>query len=439
MVEIINIIIQILFSLLVLSFPMNLIRNDYNKKILTLSVIDKLSLNLIFFLNFLLLSSLLNLNIIYIFIFYSIFITVLYLKNFNKINFKKFKFNYYLIFTLFFIFLISLDVAHELYFSWDTSRNWYFKALNFFQNQNIENLKNFHNDDYPHLGTFVWAFFWKLPNGEFEYLGRIFYVFIYVLSIFSIVNCLNIKLLEKIIFAILTISLTYKYSLFTGLQDVLIFSFILINVRFIYLFFDKSFKINNYFLILIILGLTNILFWLKNEGVLYGLFIIFSLLLVKNLTFKEKSYLLLGSFILTLFRIIIFNYHNIELHDDYFQFNETLNFNFLALIQKVKIITFYLFINVTRNYIFLITIPLLIYMLIIYKFNNITKFISYFFVLNLIFVFSTYLFKMVEVELLLKASMDRVLFQTSGFYFLIIIVFVNYHLNLPGKKKNKFY
>ena len=171
MVEIINIIIQILFSLLVLSFPMNLIRNDYNKKILTLSVIDKLSLNLIFFLNFLLLSSLLNLNIIYIFIFYSIFITVLYLKNFNKINFKKFKFNYYLIFTLFFIFLISLDVAHELYFSWDTSRNWYFKALNFFQNQNIENLKNFHNDDYPHLGTFVWAFFCKLPFILFHILN----------------------------------------------------------------------------------------------------------------------------------------------------------------------------------------------------------------------------------------------------------------------------
>ena len=227
MSEIFNIIIQILFSLLILSFPINLIENNRKSKFYLFSLIDKLSLNLIFFANYLLLTSFLNININYIFIFYFILTIILYSVDFNKINLKKIKLNYYLILILFFIFLISLDLAHELYFSWDTSRNWYFKALNFFQNKNIENLKNFHNDDYPHLGTFIWAFFWKLPNGNYEYLGRIFYIFIYTLSIFSIVDCLKIKYLEKIIFAILSISLTYKYDLFSGTQDVLIFSFIL--------------------------------------------------------------------------------------------------------------------------------------------------------------------------------------------------------------------
>jgi len=272
-----------------------------------------------------------------------------------------------------------------------------------------------------------------LPNGDFEYLGRIFYIFIYVLSIFSIVDCLKIKYLEKIIFAILLISLTYKYNLFSGLQDVLIFSFILLSARFIYFFFDKDFQGHINFLIIVILSLTNVLFWIKNEGIFYSLFIIFSLLIANKLPIKKKLYLILGSIFLLLFRIIMFNYYNIELNKGYFQLEETLNFDFLSIVEKSKLIIFYLFVNVTRNLIYLITIPLLIYIVMIHKIKNITKFISYFFILNLAFVFSTYLFKMTEVEILLKASMDRVLFQTSGIYFLIIIVFVNNYLNLKSK------
>ena len=435
--EIFFIIIQILFSLLVLLFPINLIENSKKSKFFLFSLIDKLSLNLIFFANYLLLTSFLNININYIFIFYFILTIILYSVNFNKINLKKIKFNYYFILILFFIFLISLDLAHELYFSWDTSRNWYFKALNFFQNKNIENLKNFHNDDYPHLGTFIWAFFWKLPNGNYEYLGRIFYIFIYTLSIFSIVDCLKIKYLEKIIFAILSISLTYKYDLFSGTQDVLIFSFILFSGRFVYLFFDKDFKGNINFLIIILLALTNVLFWIKNEGIFYSLFILLSLLITNEISVKKKLYLIIGSIILVFFRIIIFNYYNIELHKEYFQFEETINFEFISIIEKLKIIIFYIFVNVTRNLIYLITIPLLIYIIIVHKIKNVTKFISCFFILNLAFVVATYLFKMDEVELLIKASMDRVLFQTSGIYLLIIVIFVNNYLSLSSKYKIK--
>ena len=437
--EIFFIIIQILFSLLVLLFPINLIENSKKSKFFLFSLIDKLSLNLIFFANYLLLTSFFNININYIFIFYFILTIILYSVSFNKINLKKIKFNYYFILILFFIFLISLDLSHELYFSWDASRNWYFKALNFFQDKNIENLKNFHNYDYPHLGTFIWAFFWKLPVGnfEYEYLGRIFYVFIYTLSIFSIADCLKIKYLEKIIFVTLLISLTYKYDLFSGTQDILIFSFILFSGRFVYLFFDKDFKGDINFLIIILLALSNVLFWIKNEGIFYSLFVIFSLLIANRISIKKKLYLILGSIFLVLFRIIMFNYYNIELHKEYFEFGDTLNFDFLLIIEKLKIIMFYLFVNITRNLIYLITIPLLIYTVVVYKIKNVTKFISCFFILNLAFIFSTYLFKMEEVELLIKASMDRVLFQTSGVYLLIIIIFVNYYLNSSNKSKIK--
>ena len=221
--------------------------------------------------------------------------------------------------------------------------------------------------------------------------------------------------------------------MFSGTQDVLIFSFILFSGRFVYFFFDKDFKGDINFLIIILLALTNVLFWIKNEGIFYSLFIVLSLLITNKFSFKKKLYLIIGSIILVLFRIIIFNYYNIELHKEYFQFGETFNFELISIIEKLQIIIFYIFVNVTRNLIYLITIPLLIYIIIVHKIKNITKFISCFFILNIAFVVATYLFKMTDVELLIKASMNRVLFQTSGIYLLIIVIFVNNYLS-PSKK-----
>ena len=84
------------------------------------------------------------------------------------------------------------------------------------------------------------------------------------------------------------------------------------------------------FLIIILLALTNVLFWIKNEGIFYSLFIILSLLITNKLSVKKKLYLIIGCFILVLFRIIIFNYYNIELHKEYFQFGETFNFELIS-------------------------------------------------------------------------------------------------------------
>ena len=164
----------------------------------------------------------------------------------------------------------------------------FIKSLNFFQDQEFENLKNFPISDYPHLGTYIWSFFWKFPLNSFEYLGRITYAFIYVLSIFSITECLRVHVYEKIIFAILLIFLTYNYELFSGIQDVLVFSIILIIAKFAYYFFEKKFISNRLQLILILLGAANILCWVKNEGMIYALFLLFCIFITNNLILKNK-------------------------------------------------------------------------------------------------------------------------------------------------------
>ena len=444
MTEIIEILIQILFILFIISFPITLLETDKKSKIPTFSLIDKLSINLIFLINILLFASILNINSKYILYSYVILIIFLYFFNFRKFNFKSIKINYYLIVLLFFTILISIDIAHELYFAWDVQVHWYLKALSFFQDQKLENLKNFTFADYPHLGTYIWSFFWKFPLNSFEYLGRITYAFIYVLSIFSITECLKAHVYEKIIFAILLISLTYSYEIFSGSQDVLLFSLILITAKFAYYFFEKKLVPNRLQLILILLGAANIICWVKNEGIFYALFLLFCIFITNNLILKNKIALITGSLIIVSLRIFIYNSYNIELNPSVFEFEKSLNFEFLLILEKIKIITFYLIIYFSQNPIYLLTIPVLIYITFKYPLKNITKFVIYFLILNFSFIYLTYLFMHSETELLARFSMKRVIFQTSGFYFLAIIILINnyahlFNIKLLSKYKIKKY
>ena len=444
MTEIIEILIQILFTLFIISFPITLLKTDSKSKISAFSFIDKLSINLIFLINILFFASILNINSKYVLYLYVVSIIFLYFFNFRKFNFKNIKLDYYFLVLLSFIILISIDIAHELYFAWDVQSHWFLKALSFFQDQKLDNLKNFTFADYPHLGTYIWSFFWKFPLSSFEYLGRITYAFIYVLSIFSITECLKTHVYEKIIFAILLISLTYSYEIFSGSQDVLLFSLILITAKFAYYFFEKKLVPNRLQLILILLGAANIICWIKNEGIFYALFLLFCIFITNNLILKNKIALITGSLIIVSLRIFIYNFYNIELDPGVFEFEKSLNFEFLLILEKIKIITFYLIIYLFQNPIYLLTIPVLTYITLKYPLKNITKFVIYFLILNFSFIYLTYLFMHSETELLARHSMKRVIFQTSGFYFLAIIILINnyahlFNIKLLSKYKIKKY
>ena len=437
MIEIFYIIAQILFILTISYFPIMLFENNVYFNSLKFNLLDKLSINLIFFMNLLFLTSILNINTYNILYIYFFIIILFFIFNFKNFNFNKFKINYFLITLLIFIFLISIDIADQIFFSWDTKTNWFFKALNFFQNQDIKNLKEFNNFDYPHLGSFIWSFFWQFPFESYEYLGRIFYVFLYVLSIFSISNCLKLEIYEKIIFSILLISLTYNYKLFSGLQDVVIFSVILLFSRFSFIIFQKSYKINNTLIILIMLGVFNVLCWIKNEGIFYGLFLLISLAITYSFSKRDKILILFGSITILSLRLFLFNYYNTELNPGYFEMKKTLAFDLILIFYKLKTITFYSFIYVTQNPIYFLTIPLLIFIAFKYPIKNITKFVLYFLFLNIVFIYFTYALKMTEVELLIKASMSRVIFQTSGIYFLAIVIYINNYAKFFNFVKKK--
>jgi hypothetical protein len=106
-------------------------------------------------------------------------------------------------------------VANQLEFGWDAKFFWFLKTINFYQNNNVFNLDKLPATDYPHLGTYVWSFFWKFPFNSYEYLGRVFYVFFYIVCIFYFCEIFKTKKLNKIIFGSLIILVTYDYELFS--------------------------------------------------------------------------------------------------------------------------------------------------------------------------------------------------------------------------------
>ena len=81
------------------------------------------------------------------------------------------------------------------------------------------------------MGTFPRKFFLKI-----EYFGRLFYVFIFLCSIFSLIpNIINKKSYYVLIIFILLISfLSYDFYLFGGYQEYLLFSLILFARNFLY-------------------------------------------------------------------------------------------------------------------------------------------------------------------------------------------------------------
>ena len=124
---------------------------------------------------------------------------------------------------------------------------------------------------YPHLGTYLWAFFGKNSILEYEYLGRLIYPFIYILSIFSICcsvsnnkNFNKLLLLPIILFMVI---LTYDEYLFGGYQEYLLFSLIALMSKLILNMIDNNLPSFKQLFILIFTG--NLLIYCKDEGLIY--------------------------------------------------------------------------------------------------------------------------------------------------------------------------
>ena len=170
MTEIFNIISQFLIIFLLLNFPLNL-KNVKKIKILNNSdFFEIISINLFIFLFILLLISFFSTNFTYILL---IILFLSLILNFNSLNYisNNISINDLRFIFIFFVssLVLSVSIVSNLFLEWD-GQVWINKAINFYDNKSVFNLKILEIDiikNYPHLGSMLWGVFWKLSIKNF--------------------------------------------------------------------------------------------------------------------------------------------------------------------------------------------------------------------------------------------------------------------------------
>ena len=407
MIEISNIIIALVLFLIIAFVPINIF-DSKNKISTNCTSLDNFSFNLIINCTILLIFALLPFALeSYNYIYYTILISVfIYSYLFKVKNYKIYKktISNFLIFTIIFL-IISIYVAAKLKLGWDAQFFYYIKALFFVEGQTFYDLNNFQYGFHPHLGTYFWSFYWKFLNLNIEYTGRLFYVFISCFSFFYI--CKNNFETNnfKIVIFILLILFFYEYQRFSGLQEILIFSFLILLSK----YFMKILETRNIMFSIFFAMTCNLILWIKAEGIVYLsiMFIIFNL--SKKIKNIEKIYISLFFVFMILFKYAIYEISQNDMLDksghpydlNYF---EVLNLNFI--LYKLKLIIPYL-VYYTLNNIYLIFVIIILiynkYYNLNIEYNN--SVLIYCF-LTTCFIFSAYLFRNMEIEYSIKTTME---------------------------------
>ena len=435
MTEIIFIICQLFIFLIIFSYPINVFK--YSKIIFpnNLGIYYVYSLNIIIHLNIYLIISFLPINIEYFYyleiillIIFIFFYRFWYLNIIKKAKYEKIK--YFLFFVLVNL-ILFLAIAEEARLSWDGLAHWIFKARIFFDGGNYFDFKdNIPFPYYPHLGSFTWGYFWKNSYLEYEYFGRLIFPLIYLISIFTISSNYkkNQYYLIKILITLFLILISLDFYLFGGYQEYLLFFLFSILGLISFHFFEENKKLLSLLFMILIL---NLIIWSKQEGFFYS--IIFAVTLC-IFTYKDTKFSL-TFFISLLFLTIIHIYLKSFVIDEN-MFNEKIfnngivNYiNLKILFNDLLLISKHMIISSFKYPIILIVTVLLILFIPTIK-NSRDYFFYSIFLLNLLFIVSIYLQTNMNLEDVLPVTIDRVMFQSSGFYLVYLINKLSKNYNL---------
>tara|TARA_B100001057_G_scaffold384034_1_gene390408 strand:+ start:2185 stop:3279 length:1095 start_codon:yes stop_codon:yes gene_type:complete len=362
---------------------------------------------------------------------------IIYLIRFKTLTIS-FKENFYY-FVLLFItsIVIFFEVSNNLVLGWDAEKFWIYKTLSFYNENTITNLSNFRNPFYPYLGSLSWSFFWKVSLLENEYSGRLFYVFLYLSSLLLIISNFNFSKFHKIIFYFLFIIISYDYtlhshwSMFSGLQEILIFSLVTFAMHYMYQLSNNNSKLDNLNIISILL-ICNSLIWIKHEGFVISLALIMTLILFFKLELKKKFFILSIFLGIIFFRFFIFEVYNLNpsnIQHSGFENIELSEILKRISLERILIVLKFLFLSLLSNYLILIGIGLLSIMVITKKNLNKVFYVIFFLSFNILVFCGIYLITDTDLNHMLKTGMDRIIFQFSPFTLL-------FFLELYNSKKN---
>ena len=232
-------------------------------------------------------------------------------------------------------------------------------------------------------------------------------------------NNLKDKIFENVMF-ILIILIFYIYERFSGLQDILIFSFLVIISKY-FSFLKNPNKI--WYVLFILLG-SNLIIWFKSEGIAYAAILILLLNFSNQISKKIKIYSNLFYISIIILKLIIYQYFDFTLNAQPWHLDYILNLDFDVILYNLKFMLPFFFYYSLINVFFISGLIILFASNFQKKIDNYTKIINYYFFFNIILIFCIYLTGDLEIEYLVKNTMERIIFTISGFYVFFIVNFV---------------
>mgnify|MGYP005991084609 FL=1 len=429
MIEILSIFLT-LFSLFLFSnFPLNFFLTKKKFSSLEISFNESLIINIIINCNVLLFFSFISVKLEQIFLFFSLFAIILIIL-FYKEYFLLFKKN--LLANLAFITLfyaLSIFIIKNAYLEWDGLAHWIFKSSVYFQGGGYKDLVGLPMDYYPHLGSYIWAYFWKNSLLQIEYSGRLFFIFIFMMSIFTIGNQLNknFSKFDKIVLVSILIYLTTNTFLFGGYQEYFIFFIFFCFLYFFKKFFIEKQNTSNIYLEFLLILTSNCILWIKQEGFFYFFLINLVFLVHSKISNTNKiRYILIIISLVLIFYLIRYNFFGFFKFNEDVVNNETLkNLNLIYLGSKVFIISKYFIITFFKYPIWILIIFCFIYLKFKTSFFEYNKFVISYLVITFTFIYLIFLNTTMDINWLIPLTLNRVLFATSGFVIFLCIELLN--------------
>tara|TARA_A100000164_G_scaffold119994_1_gene106035 strand:+ start:7055 stop:8359 length:1305 start_codon:yes stop_codon:yes gene_type:complete len=434
MIEIISVFTSLISFFLVSNFPVN---HFMMKRFSSMSFCfsEILLINILFNCNLLLILSFFHVDLNLIF-FLLVIPSIILILSFYKQYLLLFKNNIYLV-TLFLIiyYSISILVIRKAHLEWDGLEHWIFKSSVYFNGGEYKDLAGLPFDYYPHLGSYLWAFFWKNSILQLEYSGRLFFIFIFLVAIFS----LNSKIknqysnFQKLIIIFVLSYFSTNFFLFGGYQEYLIFI-----IFFCYsLFFVKFFLINmnvnyKFYPELILIFITNLILWTKQEGFFYYIILnIIFLLHAKRDMFRKFIFtIIMASLMLFFVYIKSLYFGSVKFNADIINQETYKLFELNYLFIKIFVITKYFFISFIKYPIWILIIISSVIMHIHFDYFKNNKFILSFILLSFVFIYAVYINEPTDFSYLIPLTLDRLVFAISGF-----LIFLN--IELFNKIKSK--
>lgn len=412
MIEVISIFVQLLIFCLIFSYP-------FNKTVLVklnlpnnFSLFEVYAANVTLHLFIYSLISFFYINLKFFFLFeiiLAIFFIYINRKKILKLIKLDNSYSFFLFFIISFSFFIAIALSARL--EWDALAHWIFKAQVYFQNGSYQDFKSLPFNYYPQLGTFLWGYFWQNDLiYSIEYKGRLIYVFFYLVSIFFILGK-DLKFFSVFypVTIFLLILLTLDFYLFSGYQDYLIFVQLVFISKFIYLY--KKDK-NNFYLILIFFSSWTLM-WIKQEGFFYFIIIGITLVLFCVKEINKKIFLTLIFLISIIIKSFLqdffigsFNFNEPIFHNGLLRYLDIANF-----LNAFFIISWHILIALFKYPIWL----MLFLVVIIFNKNSFENYEIFYFVIYFLFIYAIYFQTSMNLKDLLPVTIDRLLFQGSGF------------------------